>query len=417
MARGVRERRIGSGRMDRQAIAPWNEGDPLEAPGGAVYRVLPRGIWRLFSAVWLFFFLFPIFALPRTHPAAGQLLIVVTGTAMIVGIYLWLMLRRPFPDTAAVPPARWLPPALLALLTAWVIVLALTESKDWYWFFTYAGLAAGVAFPARRAIGIIVGLMVVTAIVGVMTVGWLQTGRIVFLVAAGGFGMIGVGRLLITIHALRAAQAEIARLAVAEERLRFARDLHDLLGHSLSVIAIKTALAHRLLPDAPERAMREMDDVQTVTQDALREVRDAVTGYRQPTLTAELANAREILAAAGIAYQCEDNVGALPPAIESVLAWTVREGVTNIVRHSRARHATICIRHEHDTVRADISDDGEGKASDAPASPSGSGSGLRGLAERAAAVGGQIEAHSRPTGGFRLAATLPLNDEGLRAKD
>jgi two-component system sensor histidine kinase DesK len=234
----------------------------------------------------------------------------------------------------------------------------------------------------------------------------------VILIAAGGFGMIGVGHLIRTIHALRAARAEIARLAVAEERLRFARDLHDLLGHSLSTIAIKTALAHRLLPDAPERAMHELDDVQTVTQDALREVRDAVTGYRQATLATELANAREILAAAGIACQCDDGAGMLPPAIESVLAWTVREGVTNIVRHSRARHATIRFQHAHDAVSAEISDDGAGE------SAGDGGSGLRGLAERATAVGGQVEAQPRPTGGFRLAATLPLNqDEGLRTED
>ena len=253
--------------------------------------------------------------------------------------------------------------------------------------------------------------MVITAAVGVATVGWLQTGRIVFLVAAGGFGMIGVGHLIRTIRALRAARAEIARLAVADERLRFARDLHDLLGHSLSTIAIKTALAHRLLPDAPERAMHELEDVQTVTQEALKEVRDAVTGYRQPTLAAELANAREILAAAGISCQCEDATGTLPPAVESVLAWTVREGVTNIVRHSRARHATIRIRHEHDAIRADVSDDGEGEGAETPALPGTGGSGLRGLAERAAAVGGQIEARPYPNGGFRLTVTLPLGND------
>ena len=152
----MRNRRIGSGYVDEQtATLPRRDDDTLEASGDAVYRVLPRGIWRLFSAVWLFFFLFPIFALQGAHPAAGRLLVVVTGMTMIVGIYLWLMLRRPFPDTAPVPSAHWLPLALLALLTAWVIVLALSESRDWYWFFTYAGLAAGVAFPTRPAIGII----------------------------------------------------------------------------------------------------------------------------------------------------------------------------------------------------------------------------------------------------------------------
>ena len=397
--------------MDGQAAGmPWTD-DTREASGDAVYRVLPRGIWRLFSAVWLFFFVFPIYGLPRSHPTPGRLLVVTTGMMMIVGIYLWLMLHRPFPDAAPVPSARWLHMTLLALLTAWVIVLALTESKDWYWFFTYAGLATGVAFPARRAIGMIVGLMVITAAVGVATVGWLQMGRIVFLVAAGGCSMIGVGHLIRTIRELRAARAEIARLAVAEERLRFARDLHDLLGHSLSTIAIKAALAHRLRPGAPERAIRELEDVQTVTQEALREVRDAVTGYRQPTLATELANAREILAAAGIACQCDDAAGTLSPPIESALAWTVREGVTNAVRHSRAQHVTISIHQERATVRADITDDGGGRSLETPTPPhTGGGSGLRGLAERAAAVGGRLEVQPCPAGGFHLAVTLPLTE-------
>ncbi|MGI8690239.1 MAG: sensor histidine kinase [Thermomicrobiales bacterium] len=393
--------------MDGQVAAiPWID-ETLEASGDAVYRVLPRWIWWLFSAVWLFFLLFPITGLLHPRPATGRLLIIVTGMAMIVGIYLWLMLHHPFPDVALAPSAGWLPPALLALLTACVLFLSLTESRDWYWFFTYAGLAAGVALPARHASWAIAGLIVVAAGAG-GAVDWLQMGRIVLLVAAGGFGMIGVGHLIRTIRALRAARVEIARLAVAEERLRFARDLHDLLGHSLSTIAIKTALAHRLLPGAPERAMRELADVQTVTQEALKEVRDAVTGYRQPTLVTELANAREILAAAGIACHCDDAIQTLPPAVESILAWTVREGVTNIVRHSHARNVTIRIQQEHGTVRADIRDDGEGESVGAPASPGTGGSGLRGLAERAAAIGGQIEVHPCPAGGFHLTVTLPL---------
>lgn len=394
--------------MDGQTAMPWTHDDMLEASGDTAYRVLPRGLWRLFSVVWLFFLIFPITGLLHPQPAVGQLLIVLSGMVVIVALYLRLMLHRPFPDVALAPLARWQPLALLALLLACVLVLTLTESADWYWFFTYTGVAAGVALPARRAAGTTIGLIVIAAGVGGF-LDWLQIGRMVVLIAAGGFGMIGVGHLIRTIRALRAARAEIARLAVAEERLRFARDLHDLLGHSLSTIAIKTALAHHLLPDAPERAMHELDDVQTVTQEALKEVRDAVTGYRQPTLATELANAREILAAAGIVCQCDDAAGTLSPAVESALAWTVREGVTNVVRHSRARHVTISIRQEHGTVRADIRDDGGEGSRETPTPPhSDSGSGLRGLAERAAAAGGWLEVQPCLAGGFHLAVTLPL---------
>ncbi|MCA1670092.1 MAG: sensor histidine kinase [Thermomicrobia bacterium] len=422
--------------MDGQAALPLINTESLDASGqDAAYRVLPRGIWRLFSAVWLFFLIFPITGLLHLHPPVGRLLVSLIGMVIIVTVYLWLMVRRPFPGVALTPSATGLRLALLTLLTACVFFLSLTQGPDWYWYFVYAGLAAGVALPAHRAMWMIVGVMVVAAGVG-GAVDWLQMGRIVLLVAAGGFGMIGVGHLIRTIRELRAARAEIARLAVSEERLRFARDLHDLLGHSLSTIAIKTALAHRLLPDAPARAMRELDDVQTVTQEALKEVRDAVMGYRQPTLATELANAREILAAAGIAcvvdagvrgsefeVRCptanpEPRTFSLPTAIESVMAWTVREGVTNIVRHSRARHVTIRIRQEDDAICADITDDGEGGGiqKSPELSSIGRGSGLHGLAERAAATGGTMDAHACPTGGFRLAVTLPIN-KGLRIEE
>ncbi|MDQ2783466.1 MAG: sensor histidine kinase [Chloroflexota bacterium] len=395
--------------MNGQTAIPWTDDAMLEASGDAVYRVLPRWMWRLFSAVWLFFLIFPIIGLLHPLPAAGRALTILAGMVVIAALYLRLMLHRPFPGAAFTPAARWQPLALLILLVACVLFLTLTDSSDWYWFFTYTGLAAGVAFPARWAAWMTIGLIVVTAGVG-GTVDWLQMGRMVVLVAVLGSGMIGVGYLIRTIRALRAARAEIARLAVAEERLRFARDLHDLLGHSLSTIAIKTALAHRLLSDAPERAGRELEDVQTVTQEALKEVRDAVTGYRQPTLATELANAQEILAAAGIACDVDDAVGTLPAAVESALAWTVREGVTNIVRHSRARHVTIGIHQGHETVRADITDDGEGDSVGTHPSPSAGGSGLRGLAERAVAVGGRLDAQPCPTGGFHLVVILPLID-------
>lgn len=401
----------------RAATALRWDGDRFDASGDAIYRVLPRGLWRLFSLVWLFFLVFPIYGLVHAHRTPGRVIATLAGMAIIIAAYLWLMLRRPFPGAALAPSATMPRLALLVALTACVLFLTLTESDDWYWFFVYAGIAAGVSLPARRAMGAIAGLMVVAAAVGGARVDWLQTGRIVLLVAAGGFGMVGVGRLIGAIGELRAARAEIARLAVAEERLRFARDLHDLLGHSLSTIAIKAALAHRLLPGAPERAIRELEDVQTVTQEALKEVRDAVTGYRQPTLVTELANAREILAAAGIVCQCEDAADRLPPAVESVLAWTVREGVTNIIRHSHARNVTIRIQQAQETVRADIRDDGEGESVGTPASPGAGGSGLHGLTERAAAIGGRLEAQSCPTGGFRLAVTVPIEREGLRTED
>ena len=332
---------------------------------------------------------------------------------LFVGIYLWLMLHDPFRDAPLAPREVWLHVALIAILVATVLSLTVWYSVDWLWFIMYANMAAAVKLPIRIAAPTIIILTLVAVAVGRTVADREVANRIASPVAAVAVVMIGISQLVVTIRKLRAAQQEIARLAVAEERLRFARDVHDLLGHSLSTIAIKTALARRLLPGEPERAMHELDDVQTVTQDALREVREAVTGYRQPMLATELANAREILAAAGIACQCEAPPGPLPPPIESVVAWTVREGVTNVVRHSRAHRVTMHFHIVDDVIRVDIIDDGDGAACLPPLTANGSG--LRGLRERAAAIGGSVDARPCPAGGFALRVTLPLRERGVRA--
>jgi two-component system sensor histidine kinase DesK len=220
--------------------------------------------------------------------------------------------------------------------------------------------------------------------------------------------MIIVSRLILTVRELRAAREEIARLAVAEERLRFARDLHDLLCHSLSSIALKSELAGRLLPAAPDRAAVEVHDIEGVARKALREVREAVTGYRQPTLDEELAGAREMLEAAGISCETERNVGVLPNDVDAVLAWAVREGTTNVIRHSHATHCQIRLIQDGEQIHAEITDDGPGAPSEGNETH---GSGLSGLAERVAANYGKFEAGSPPEGGFRLRVSLPLGTE------
>lgn len=142
------------------------------------------------------------------------------------------------------------------------------------------------------------------------------------LVRGLGLDMIGSTRLFGAIRELHATRAELARLAVMEERVRLARDLHDLLGHNLSMITLKSELAGRLLIQEPARASQEIHEVEEVARQTLREVREAVAGYRQPTLSGELDGARQMLSAAGIAYQVEYTAGALPPPTDAVLAWT-----------------------------------------------------------------------------------------------
>ena len=208
-------------------------------------------------------------------------------------------------------------------------------------------------------------------------------------------------RYLISVNAeLWAARDELARTAVAEERLRFARDLHDLLGHSLSLIALKSELAGRLAERDPARVREEMADVEATARQALAEVREAVSGYREVTLAQALAEARSALSAAGIRLDVPRRPDPLPPAVDAVLGWVVREATTNVLRHSGARTVTVAVEAGPDAVLV-VTDDGRG--SDAPP-----GSGLSGLAERVRAVGGRLACGRVQGGGFRVTATVPV---------
>jgi len=219
-----------------------------------------------------------------------------------------------------------------------------------------------------------------------------------------------------TSWALDTARKEIARLAVMTERLRIARDLHDLLGHNLSLIALKSELARRLVSVAPERAIVEISDVENVARTTLQEVREAVSAFRQPTLKSELSAAQEILAAAGIFYRFDGDdhiVDALPTTIEAVLSWTVREGVTNVIRHSRAHQCTIRVTRDDYQITIEVIDDGAGAS--IMNITDNEGNGLRGLTERVEKLGGRCEAFPREGGGYLLAVSVPLAQQNRDA--
>jgi two-component system sensor histidine kinase DesK len=241
---------------------------------------------------------------------------------------------------------------------------------------------------------------------------WLQIIPLALLVRGLGLDMIGFVRLADALRELQKAREDLAHQAVTEERLRMARDLHDLLGHSLSLITLKSNLASRLLEKNPAAATQEIREVERVARQALREVRDAVAGYRQQTLLAELDGARQILEAAGIECTIEHEPQTLPRNVDVVLAWIVREAVTNVIRHSRARHCLIRIVADDAYIRAEISNDGS-PLTESPKVERGNG--LSGLAERLAKVSGILEAGPLPESerpGFQVTAEIPLR-EGL----
>ncbi|MBB4929444.1 two-component system sensor histidine kinase DesK [Lipingzhangella halophila] len=206
-----------------------------------------------------------------------------------------------------------------------------------------------------------------------------------------------------------AAREAQARLAVSEERLRFARDMHDLLGHSLSGMAVRSELASRLAEPDPQRAAREMATVQQLARDALREVRNAVSGYRDVDLDAEIASVRAVLSAAGVrcAVTAETRSAPVPAEQRTLAAWLVREAATNVLRHSSATRCAVTLRREERTLVAEVYNDGVRGAGQSPVR---FGNGLTGLAERAAAAGGTLTASASGANGFLVRAVLPVQD-------
>jgi two-component system, NarL family, sensor histidine kinase DesK len=352
---------------------------------------------RLFMVAWLTFFIFPAAALltdkftPREQ-LVGLALLLASGL-----IWAWFWTR------VIGGPDRRFTSAATALNAIVLAAFTLNTPAKYGSLFFYAVLMAAAAYRWRVAIPLVVAASITAGILDIIRgAEWLSAlGNFINDVIIG-FAVVA-GRLLIEANQqLSLAREQIARLAVGEERLRFARDLHDLLGHSLSVIALKSELAGRLLKSSPGLAAHEVQDIESVARDALREVREAVAGYRQPTLKAELAGAREALTAAGIECRVEQDEGALPPAVEAVLAWTVREAVTNVMRHSQAQRCAIRIVNRDGHASVEVVDNGRGGKPEA-------GSGLRGLQERVIERGGTLSAVPLPHEGFRLKVILPLS--------
>jgi two-component system sensor histidine kinase DesK len=234
-----------------------------------------------------------------------------------------------------------------------------------------------------------------------------------FAALMAGFITLGVRRMRLVVWELQVARAGAEKLASAEERVRIARDLHDVLGHSLTVISMRSQLAGKLVERGEmERAGEEIRAVEELSRTAMSDVREAVAGYRIRPFAAELAAAEATLHDAGVAVQVERSAQQLPAAGEEALGFVVREGVTNVLRHSSARSCAISVRHTPQSVVVEVVDDGRGTGApvypiaDDGAPAGGDGSGLRGLAERVAAAGGRLSAGDGPTGGFVLRAEV-----------
>ncbi|GGK84895.1 two-component sensor histidine kinase [Sphaerisporangium melleum] len=298
-------------------------------------------------------------------------------------------------------PGRWTHP-LLAVFVLMAVVFPLIFQGGWVALPIYATVVMSMALPMRAALAGIAGMAVVVLVD--CLVADADGDTVVLLVVEVvtlGVLFISVRNTRVLVNRLHRAQSEVARLAASEERLRIARDLHDLLGHSLSLIVLKSELAGRLAEAGSPDAVREIGDVEQVARSALREVREAVTGYRRRALAEELDSARAALDAAGVTATVRTVGTPLPDALDDLFGWAVREGVTNVVRHARARRCEIAVTHHEGTAGLEVTDDGHGSG---PCEP---GSGLAGLAERVQAAGGTLDAGASAGGGFHLRVTVP----------
>jgi two-component system sensor histidine kinase DesK len=374
-------------------------------------------VWQLYQHFWLliglFFPLASLLSAPHAwlHLAVGCLALLFFAIS-----YTWIMWPHPASWGARTRGRSRLTMLLLVALALLVTLFSLLDAPAWLWLFPGVSAIAGVAMPMRRAGMVVVFLTALPLFItlfthrGVAGIDWWWLVALMLVVRGLGLDMIGVSRMGRAIRELHTARRALAHMKVEEERLRLARDLHDLLGQTLSVITLKSELARGLITEDPARCAQELAEIEQVGRMTLREVRRTVAGYRQPHLSSEVDGARQLLEAAGIEYTIEQLPGDLPRSLDAVLAWTVREGITNVIRHSRARHCLLRFTRDPGWIGVEILNDREA-TQEAPEERIEPGSGLAGLRERVSGLGGTMEAGSTLRSGkpqFHLRVKLPI---------
>jgi two-component system, NarL family, sensor histidine kinase DesK len=371
------------------------------APGGAIPR-LARGLG---AGVWLVDLAIPLSTVFGHGHSAGYVAGAVALAVVFTVIYLALIVTWDG-SPRLVEPAFG---ALFAIAMAASIVYGSPMITMWVFVSAAAGWAIRQQRRALRTLGVVIACYVVLGLTSHMdTRDFLA--NLLPVVLIGGV-VIGFRRRIELTRELTRAREEVVRLAASEERLRLARDMHDLTGQSLSTITLKSELAARLLarlPEGPERdrAVDEIEQVAAVSRQTLGDIRQAISGYRRPTLAVETITARNALESAGITPHDDPGLtlasGTFDPDAEAALAWCLREAVTNVIRHSEAENCDIGLTRRVGTVSLKVRDDGRGYR----AAQAGVGTGLRGMSERLSAVGGELEL--RPgADGFSLVATVP----------
>jgi two-component system, NarL family, sensor histidine kinase DesK len=382
----------------------------------------PRRAGWLYSGIWLVYLLIPISNTVADHLPVWRQVVGWGGFVVFAAAYLQIVLRTQLQREIVFKPrgAKTLMLAVLAALAAAMPVLVIA---DWYALWVYVAAACGAVLPYDRRPWALAGGLVATAALCVecslLGVGFGNWGWVVLPSLFSCLAPVGIRRMRTLIAELEKAREEVRHLATNQERLRLARDLHDVAGHSLATITLKAELAGRLIGRDDPAAAKQLAEIETVSRTALSDIREAVSGYRRPTLAVETASARTALTAAGIEFEHDPALvfrsGSLDPETEAALAWCLREAVTNVVRHSGAARCTarlIEAKVDGETsLTLEVADDGSctdgaerGRSQGDPVW----GNGLTGLRERLAPFSASLHAAPMKPHGFRLSATIPV---------
>lgn len=369
-----------------------------------------------FSGVWLVYLVGPLWSLAAGHQSVlktvgGFVLVAAYSSVYLAGIVgKWRSPHLHEPSKTFV---------FLALLGALALTGSLVYGPDWtgMWIYVACGVGMLVAGKTRATLGILAVTLVFCLVSWIVHTAIGEFLGLLLPTAVTGFAMVAFRRQILLVRELARARQTVARLAANEERLRLARDLHDLTGHSLSLITLKAELTQRILARLPESPAREalgkeLADIEHVSRQTLHDIREAVSGYRRPTLAVEIITARTALEAAGITLAEDSSIimrsGTFDPQAEAALAWCLREATTNLIRHAGARNCWISLRELDSELALRVVDDGQGPVTTRRDEPAQHGNGLHGMSERLNSVGGRLSTgRAGVGGGFRLVAVVP----------
>ena len=381
----------------------------------------------LFAAVWLIYLIQPLQKAVGSDHSTGWKVLNFAVVGVFAVLYAGLAyavypktgeIGMPVRTTRAVLPVLVVMGAVAFVTTIWI-------NADLAGLWIYVGTGTGLGLSLERSqafkgVATVIAVMTFCVVVsGVSANDWLILALPTFF---AGLATTGIRQMAILIGQLREARAQVAHLAANEERLRLARDLHDLTGHSLATINLKAELAQRMLekardaaPDGPtprlDAALTEVQEIEQVSRQTLTDIRQAVSGYRRATLAVEVASAHAALDAAGIKLDASPEVaaatGEFDAQSEAALAWSLREAVTNAIRHSHADRVEVTLVHSGEELVLTVRNDGRGLAATVGSTDDCGGHGLTGLRERLDAVGGRLSVGGND-GDFRLVAAVPV---------